>query len=215
MTLQPAHTKLLNKAASDSLRPLGLTQKGRSRTWLDDHQSWLVIVEFQPSSWSKGSYLNVGAMWLWEDKDYYSFDVGSRVEGFSQFHSDSQFQVEAERLAARAASQVTEYRSQFGSLEQVADHLSTHCQPTNPWHLYHAGIACGLAGRLAEGDGFFEQLLQHTPEFDWHRTLQAKAKDFRAVITDTAAFRKAMEAIILNAQLSLKLPPLETVEFGF
>ena len=25
------------------------------------------VVEFQPSSWTRGSYLNVGAMWLWRD----------------------------------------------------------------------------------------------------------------------------------------------------
>jgi hypothetical protein len=43
------------------LTPLGLTQRGRSRLWLDDHGWWLIVVEFQPSAWSRGSHLNVSA----------------------------------------------------------------------------------------------------------------------------------------------------------
>src|SRR5436309_1568598 len=78
---QPPHTKLLTAAARSVLRPLGLQQRGRSRLWLDDHGWWVVVVEFQPSGWSIGSYLNVGAMWLWFEKDYISFDYGSRIEG--------------------------------------------------------------------------------------------------------------------------------------
>jgi hypothetical protein len=47
--------------------------------WLDDHTWWLVVVEFQPSSWSQGSYLNVGAMWLWHDKNRLAGDLGGLV----------------------------------------------------------------------------------------------------------------------------------------
>jgi hypothetical protein len=72
------HNKVLGAAARDALGPLGLTQKGRSRTWLDDHGWYVVVVEFQPSAWSKGSYLNVAAMWLWKPKDDLSFDYGGR-----------------------------------------------------------------------------------------------------------------------------------------
>jgi hypothetical protein len=67
--VQHPHTKLLIAAARDVLRPIGLTQKGRLRTWLDDLGWWLGVVEFQSSSWSRGSYLNVGVNWLWNPKD--------------------------------------------------------------------------------------------------------------------------------------------------
>src|SRR5690242_5082457 len=33
-------TKAVGRAAREVLRPLGLVQKGRSRTWLDDHGWW-------------------------------------------------------------------------------------------------------------------------------------------------------------------------------
>src|SRR5213592_4672206 len=80
MSRQHPHTKLINAAARETLRPLGLLQEGRSRTWLDDQAWWLGIVEFQPSNWTRGSYLNVGVNWLWNVKDWLSFDFGYRVD---------------------------------------------------------------------------------------------------------------------------------------
>ena len=98
------HSRLITAAAREVLRPLGLFQKGRSRTWLDDRGWWLGVVEFQPSSFSKGSYLNVGAMWLWHRTiKHIQFDVGHRVAdvGYVEFESEAQFAPEAEKFAAR------------------------------------------------------------------------------------------------------------------
>jgi hypothetical protein len=53
------HDRIIADAAKAALGPLGFKRKGRSRTWLADHGWWLTVVEFQPSAWSKGSYLNV------------------------------------------------------------------------------------------------------------------------------------------------------------
>jgi hypothetical protein len=78
LSRQHPHTKLINAAARETFQPLGLVQKGRSRMWRDDRAWWLGIVEFQPSSWTRGSYLNVGVNWLWNVKDWHSFDFGYR-----------------------------------------------------------------------------------------------------------------------------------------
>ena len=78
------------------------------------------MVEFQPSSWSRGSYLNVGCMWLWQVKSYLSFDVGHRVESFVQFHNEEQFRGEAEKLVRTAAEEVTRYRERFPDVAAVA-----------------------------------------------------------------------------------------------
>lgn len=76
------HNRLIRDAAKRHLSLLGVQQRGRSRTWIDDRGWWLITVEFQPSSWSRGTYLNVGATWLWYFKNYLSFDLGYRIEGF-------------------------------------------------------------------------------------------------------------------------------------
>src|SRR3954454_23678833 len=109
---QPLHSKILTVAAREVLDPIDLVQIGRSRTWLADQEWWLCIVEFQPSSWSRGSYLNVGCNFLWQVKDYVSFDLGDRVAdaGYSKFENEAQFTVVARKYAELAAVEVQKYR---------------------------------------------------------------------------------------------------------
>src|SRR3954447_12571229 len=120
MSVSQPHTKLLNTAAREVLRPLGVVRKGRSRTWLDDQGWWLGVVEFQPSSWSKGSYLNVAAHWLWTDIGTISFDFGGRLEGFEEYSSDEQFLAAGARLAAAAAEEAQRLTTMFSSLTGTA-----------------------------------------------------------------------------------------------
>ena len=82
MSEEKAHSRLLRVAARNVLQPIGMVQKGRSRIWLQDHGWWVCIVEFQPSSWSRGSRLNVGCLWLWRANDDIHFDEGYRVGSF-------------------------------------------------------------------------------------------------------------------------------------
>src|SRR5215469_1402855 len=100
------HTQLLTLAAKRVLRPFGLIQKGRSHTWLADQGWWLAVIEFQPSGWSRGSYLNVGCMWLWNVKGHLSFDMGYRVNEFHPFESEQQFGPVAQRLVEQARDEV-------------------------------------------------------------------------------------------------------------
>jgi hypothetical protein len=150
VTVQHQHTKLLNAAAREVLRPLGVVQKGRSRTWLDDHGWWLGVIEFQPSSWSRGSYLNVGVNWLWDPKDYLSFDFGHRIdipgEGqYIEYENEEQFSPLARKLAMVAAEQVRHYRDVFPTLEAAAATLR-RTEPDDVLRSLDAGIALGLAG---------------------------------------------------------------------
>ncbi len=146
---QPPHSQLLTAAARRILRPLGLQQRGRSRLWLDDHGWWVVVVEFRPSSWSKGSYLNVGAMWLWFEKDYFSFDCGYRVENLALYQDEAQFAPLAENFARGAADEVARLRSIFPSVQAAARQLAAKPQK-GFWDNFHAGVACGLAGKTAQ-----------------------------------------------------------------
>jgi hypothetical protein len=69
------HSKLLTIAATEELGDLEMRRKGRSRKWPDDHGWWLGVVEFQPSSYSRGTYLNVGVHWLWTAGAHLRFGV--------------------------------------------------------------------------------------------------------------------------------------------
>jgi hypothetical protein len=111
---------ILERAAREALAPLGVSQMGRTRTWLDDRRWYAIFVDFEPSDFSQGSYLSIGINWLWSEKDYWAFDVGHRVTDYVEYESDAQFEPEAERLATRAAREVTRYRARFATAAHAA-----------------------------------------------------------------------------------------------
>ena len=59
------HSKIINQVCREVLIPLGVFQKGASRLYLDDNDYFFTVIEFQPSTWSKGTYLNIGLTFLW------------------------------------------------------------------------------------------------------------------------------------------------------
>lgn len=138
------HNKLIKRAANSVLKPNGLFQKGSSRIWIDDNGWFLIIVEFQPSYWDKGSYLNVAVHYLWDDKDYLSYDYGHRVGSFVPFNGDEEkFRTEMHSLAQIALEKVKEYR-QFNDLQYaqncILQNKALHIVHT----LYARMMICGL-----------------------------------------------------------------------
>jgi hypothetical protein len=76
-----AASTIIAAAARRTLSPLGVARRGRSRLWIDDHGWWLINVEFQPSGWAKGCYLNVGHQHLWVERDNLSCEDMERPLG--------------------------------------------------------------------------------------------------------------------------------------
>jgi hypothetical protein len=109
------HNKIINNAAKEILEPIGVFQKGQSRIWIDDNGWFLTIIDFQPSGWSKGAYLNVGMHFLWTKKEYFSFDfsfdVGTRVHGYVEYTgNDLEFYNEIIGLSKIAEKEIQKYR---------------------------------------------------------------------------------------------------------
>src|SRR5215469_14337393 len=119
---RPDVSKAIAEAARQALAPLGVTRKGRSRTWLDDHGWWLGIVEFQPSNWGAGTYLNVGLMFLWQPADYFAFEVGYRVDSFSRADDADTFHQAIQAKAGKARDEVLSLREHFASVHAVIQH---------------------------------------------------------------------------------------------
>lgn len=210
MPVEP-HTKLLTAAARDVLRPLGLRQKGRSRTWIDDHGWWIGVVEFQPSAWSKGSYLNVGGMWLWHEQgDHLRFDVGHRVERaeFIEYENEEQFAPEARRLAVLAADEVQRLRARLRDLDSAIAWLREHSAGGRGWPAYHLGIALGLAGRHDEAARCLRQLSQDPTAPKWWQDAVTRANELADLLErDPRAFHAQMQAAITAFRVALKLDP--------
>jgi len=187
-TVEPDHNRVLLDAARVALSPLGLVQKGRSRIWLDDRTWHVIVVEFQPSSWSRGTFVNVGVMWLWDVKDYISFDYGPiRVKAFESAGAED-WPERCRFVAAAAATQVRKLRNDISDLAAAAGFLSA--DPSPGWPKFHAAVAAGLVGDVDRGRRLFDRLLAGDATYDWQQSMHAKAADFRSVLEDRSAFRE-------------------------
>src|SRR5687767_9047301 len=122
------------------LSPIGCVRKGRSRTWLDDHGWWVAVAEFQPSGWSKGSYLNVGACFLWSEKDYLSFDDPAGNRPWLEVTEGESFLPKANILASEARDAILELRRRHSSISGSATWLSGKSHVNNRDH-FHAAMA--------------------------------------------------------------------------
>lgn len=198
------HNKLIANAAEEALAPLNFRRKGRSRLWIADHGWWVAIVEFQPSSWSKGCYLNVAAHWLWTEKDHLSFDYGGRLGTYAEYQTDDQFGPELVHLAKLAAEEANRLAQAFISFEAAAERLSLEADALGErgkasWAAYHAGMALGLSGRMAEAKA---QLCTISDE----RVLPAVARMLPSAL-DEQAFQLLAQAIINARRRTIGLLP--------
>jgi uncharacterized protein DUF4304 len=161
------HNKVLAEAARQTLRPLGLRRKGRSRTWLDDHDWWLLVVEFQPSSWSRGSYLNVGPMWLWFPAGpHLHFDVFGRVEPFIGAEDEEQWSAAAARLAQAAAAETQKLRETITDPAAAALFIEAAGARGHASHPdLNGGIAHGLAGQWGEAETLLHAFIARAAGF--------------------------------------------------
>jgi len=207
------HSKLIAAAARNVLGPIGLFQKGRSRTWLDDHGWWICVVEFQPSSWSRGSYLNVGCTWLWHVNDCLSFDEGGRVEPFSRFRDESQCELVANSLAEQAANEIIRYRKLFPNVHQVCAHYLQRW-PDGFWPSFHAAVACALAGEADQARRLFKQVTDSKEDSrDWVISAQADATQLSLIANDIEHIRHVVTERVQKSRELQKLPALASLDF--
>jgi hypothetical protein len=115
------HGRIIASQARIVLRPAGFRRKGQSRTWIADRGFWLSVVEFQPSSWSRGTYLNLAVHWLWGAlPDTLTFERFERVGSFVEFKSLAQFLPEVDQMAKKAVEIDQLHRSMFPSVQATA-----------------------------------------------------------------------------------------------
>jgi hypothetical protein len=218
---QLVHSKIINKTARQYLKPMGVIQKGRSRTWLDDRGWWLGVIEFQPSGWSRGTYLNVGVMWLWYERDYLAFNVGYRVEGFTKFQSEEQFTEKALRLAQRAAVEITKYRDLFPNVERASAYLTRKAGANRPWcrhgvdmqDYYDAGMAAGIRGKARLASRFLKRVVAEDCERECDVQMQARASQFLEMVGSPESFQRGAMAVVRRTRALLKLKSIERIDW--
>ena len=176
-----AHEKIISETVKRFLVPEGFFQKGSSRIWLEDRGYYFILVEFQPSTFAKGAYLNVGVSFLFEtNSDLDStlpYDIGGRISGFVEYRDDITFQKEMERFAALAMKQVRAYRK-LDKLDHAQKLLQKAARrksnATVGWDLYHLAMISFLQGSYDKGTKAMEAFLSTIPpesQIPWHMSI--------------------------------------------
>lgn len=151
------HEKIISDCAKDSLIPQGFFRKGRSRTYLNDNGYFFIQLEFQPRSYLKGTFLNVGISFLWQTTEGLDSDLAycydSRLEEFREFKDDEiAFSVEVNKMIASANKKILEYL-EFNDLAYAKNRLLKRKEEDKYpfWDVYYLAMLCFLAGDFEEG----------------------------------------------------------------
>lgn len=215
MTRTSEHGGIIAAIAKSTLAPFGFFRMGTSRVWLAEHGFWLDVVEFQPSSFSKGSYCNVAVHWLWGMTTTLTFDYGTqRIGQFAKFGDAEIFTRQVTDMAAGALQVVARHRVLFESLPATADHLERReleSATVNGWHAFNAGVSLGLTQNGAAARRMFHRVLgSDDRDLEWVVARRRKVERFLEMLEEPDAFRAEIKELIDAHRKRCKLVPLNS-----
>lgn len=204
------HSRIIATAAKAELASLGFQQKGRSRLWLADRGSWLNVVEFTPSRWSKSVSLMNAAHWLWAGAGFLSFNEAVPSRCHAEFETEDQFRKAAVEIAKTARTNALAIEERFSSFGAITDFVVERARSSPDrigpsWWGYEAGIALGLVGRFEEADCLLNELSDDR--------VVARAAPLLPLIAHPDAFRSKMNEVVAQERARLKLKPLDSPAF--
>jgi len=210
------HNKIIHQLASERLKPLGLIQKGRSRTWLDDHGWWLIVVEFQPSSSSQGSYCNTGIDYLWWPKDHLAFGwdwarVQTESGDFISFSGDLDgFETAFHSMVDGAAKVTLRHRRSQGSDDQTVLRGLTRRRRRRGTPLYSdydVAAASGLLGDMKRARKAFGRIAStDDDQRDWVLRAKDTASTLASLLERPGDFAVELADRVAITRSALKLP---------
>lgn len=178
MAMEP-HAKIINAVAKRILAPQCFFRKGSSRVWLQDNGWFLTVVEFQPSGYSKGTYLNVAMNFLWgkplsEGAHVLSLDYGDRVmppdvpEMFVSYTGDDVLFTYQVEMMANAALRITYGYKKCTDLGYARKLICAGEPITAGWYEYDRAMLCFLAGDVKEGLRHMQHFSEARQNWNWY-----------------------------------------------
>jgi len=207
MAKQNENGKLIAAAAKAALLPLGCKQIGQSRCWISDERSWIIFIEFQPTAWEKGTYLNIWPRWLWLRLGHGHTDLKDRVGNFIPFKTAEQFRPLVDDLAAQAAVRIIELRSQFQTLSHVHSFFMSRVT-SEGYPVYRAAIASALMGDFETTEQLLDRLKRWPPfGFEWQTKLKSEGRALAKLTHEPGRFLAAIATSVKQLRKKLGLPP--------
>ncbi|MFX1259484.1 MAG: hypothetical protein ACFFAN_16645 [Promethearchaeota archaeon] len=207
------HNNIIKSIAKNRFNPFGILQDGNSRTFLDDNNWFTIIIEFQPSSWSRGTYLNVGANFHFYPRDYFTFEYGSREVGFKKYNGDdTQFSKYIEDLCDIALKKVKQIRNEFRNPRNALKVLKKTIKKANLWNVYNIGILFGINQNFKKCQQLLSQITNFTVKEDWHIERKQFVEKILKIMQTSDKFKDRLEDIIIKTRKLKKLPQISKKE---
>lgn len=188
--------KIIKHIAKEKFSGLGLRQKGQSRLWYFSGDYHLVLVEFQPSSWDKGTYLNVGLDFNWYPKDYFAFEFSYRLSDFKKSVDEKQFEIEVKRLCDLAKERLITFKDIFSDKKSAADKLlKFHKDKANDWEKFNIGVLFGLGGHDKKAIEYLKTVSGNRYSLDWEIERATIARDYIKAIESGNLLTKLDEVV--------------------
>ncbi|MBB5712806.1 hypothetical protein [Sphingomonas xinjiangensis] len=208
--MSDTHSKIIAAAAKTELTSLGFRRKGQSRLWLADRGSWLNVVEFTPSRWSKSVSLMNAAHWLWVDAGFMSFNEAVSSNCYAEFETEDQFRSAAGEIAKTARANALAMDERFSSFDMIADFVIERARSSPErmgpsWWGYEAGIASGLIGSFEEAGTFLHGVTDNR--------VTGRAAPLLPLIADPEGFRGKVNDVVAQERTRLKLKALARPAF--
>jgi len=209
---QKEHTKIINKVAKQIFKPEGLVRKGQSRTWYHDKGWFTTVVSFEPSKSRRGTYLSIGVNFHWYEKDYFSYDIGGREQGFVEFSTDAEFTPKIEEMVGFALTKAIFYSEKLSNLTTAKPFILSHQFTSDSlWGNYHKGITSGLLGDVENSKTYFSALLNFEDgrDISWISDLKRKAQTLIELVDKTDDLNSHIFGIINRTRARKKLKEVE------
>ncbi len=130
--------KIIKKLCKE-IFPSDVFQKGNSKVYLDDNGYYFTMIEFQPYSLQKGTFLNVGVSFLFNRDDYLSFSYSYNNEPrvgkkFIEYIDDEQFEKDVRKYVELANDYILKYRM-FADIKYAKQYIVNELNDNN-WNPY-------------------------------------------------------------------------------
>ncbi|MBI3133814.1 MAG: hypothetical protein HYZ14_03980 [Bacteroidetes bacterium] len=210
MTTEIDHNKLLKKIAKARLKPFGIFQKSQSRIFLHDKGWYTTVIEFQPSKWSKGTFLNIGVDLNLYPRDYFSFGHGYREKGFEEFTDEKQFEDLVNGLCDLTIKRVQELDNLFIDV-WAATTLNEKENSDDPWQLYNLALLNILSKNFDRAGQQLDKLVSKKCEHDFEFKRRQLANEILSWLKDENTLQEKIKNLI-NETRKLKKLPVATLD---
>jgi hypothetical protein len=199
------HNRLLKKIAKDRLTPHGIVQDGKSRTFLFDNGWWTIVIEFQSSSWSKGSYLNIGVDFNFFPRDHFAFTYGHRENGFEEAKDETHFAKIIDDYCNFTIKKVNELKGKFRDVWTATKTFKKQVDD-DPWDFFELGILYGLSGNLSKAKKYLQKVAKEKCEHAFEFERQELVLKILTWLDSDEVFMTGVKQLINRARQLKKLP---------